>query len=219
MCLLTPADIGNVDAFIAAAEKRQKASFIITPDGINVLPAGDETQNEAFQFVRRGAPDFTYRERIGKKNDLYIVGGGHCSLALSEIASKMDFRIHIFDDRPDLNTLEKNLFADEITIVDGYELIGGFIPAGQNVYVVVMTLGYASDAVVVRQLLDRDLKYLGVLGSKAKMATLLKQLEKDGYPAERLNNIHAPVGLPIKSHTPDEIAVSIAAEIIAVKNS
>jgi len=72
---------------------------------------------------------------------------------------------------------------------------------------------------VIRKLFDKDFKYFGVLGSKAKMKTLLRNLEKEGFALEKLKKIRAPVGLPIGSRTPEEIAVSIAAEIIAVKNA
>jgi xanthine dehydrogenase accessory factor len=151
--------------------------------------------------------------------DLYIVGGGHCALALSDLMSKMDFRIHIFDDRPDLNTLQKNHFADEIVIIESYEKIGEAISSDPDAYVVIMTLGYKTDALVIRQLADRAFKYFGVLGSKAKMATLLKELRADGVDPHHFDRIRAPIGVPIKSRSPEEIAVSIAAEIISVKNT
>ena len=82
-----------------------------------------------------------------------------------------------------------------------------------------MTLGYVSDAVVIRQLADRDFKYFGVLGSRAKMGTLMKELRSEGIEEQRLSRIRTPIGLPINSRTPEEIAISIAAEIIAVKNA
>lgn len=163
--------------------------------------------------------EFVYREKIGHKHELIIVGGGHCALALSEIAAKLDFRVSIFDDRPELNTIEKNGFADEITIIDSYENISEHIAGGEDTYIVVMTLGYKFDDVVIRQLVGREFEYFGVLGSRAKMKTLLIALEKDGFPADALSKIHTPIGLPINSHTPEEIAVSIAAEIIQVKNA
>jgi xanthine dehydrogenase accessory factor len=131
----------------------------------------------------------------------------------------MDFHVSIFDDRPDLNTILKNDFADEIRIIESYESTAEHIPSSTSAYVVVMTLGYKSDAKVIRSLIDKDFKYFGVLGSKSKMATLMKELSAEGLSRERLNQIHTPIGLPINSHTPEEIAVSIAAEIISVKNS
>lgn len=172
-----------------------------------------------FRFRRKSADEFLFEEKLGFKNRLYIVGGGHCALALSELAAKMDFYISLFDDRPFLNTLAKNKFVHEKKIIESYAEIGGFIPSGANVYVVVMTLGYKSDETVIRRLFDKDFKYFGVLGSRAKMATLLKNLRKEGFSAEKLNRIRTPIGLPINSRTPEEIAVSIAAEIIAVKNA
>ena len=216
---LTNAELGTIDDIIAALISRHASYLSISTGGIRMVSQreGSKVLGEVFHK----GPDavFKYTERLGKKNDLYIVGGGHCSLALSELMSRMDFNVHIFDDRPELNTIEKNEFADSITIVDKYENVGEHIVAGERSYVVVMTVGYASDEVVIRSLLGKDLRYLGVLGSKAKMAKLLKQLRDEGPDNNRLDRIHTPIGLPINSHTPDEIAVSIAAEIIAEKNS
>jgi xanthine dehydrogenase accessory factor len=81
-----------------------------------------------------------------------------------------------------------------------------------------MTLGYKFDEIVIRKLIDRDFRYFGVLGSRAKMQTLLRDLRKEGFDQKKLNQIRTPIGLQINSQTPEEIAISIAAEIIAVKN-
>jgi xanthine dehydrogenase accessory factor len=210
MRLLNRDHLPVVEDILVSLAGRRAATIAISRDSIGVSAANESYTSET---------DVRYTERLGSSNELYIVGGGHCSLALSELMSRMDFRISIFDDRPDLNTIEKNEFADEITIVDTYENIGDHIPSGDSSYVVVMTLGYASDEVVVRSLIGKDLKYLGVLGSHAKMATLLKTLRDDGYPSERLDRIRTPIGVPINSHTPEEIAVSIAAEIVSIKNA
>ncbi len=171
-----------------------------------------------FKFEQEDENKFVYEEILFFKNELYIIGGGHCALALSELMSKMDFHISLFDDRADLNTLAKNEFVHHKQTIDSYENIGDFIESGANVYVVVMTLGYKFDEIVIRKLFDKDFKYFGVLGSRAKMKTLLRNLEKEGFDAEGLKKIHTPIGLPINSRTPEEIAISIAAEIIAVKN-
>ena len=220
--LLTPEHTRAVDGVIDMLEHGQCAFLSITSTYFDVGPPEGGTPNvdpyEDIYFERLKGADFVFRERIGFRNDLYIIGGGHCALALSELMSRMDFYIRLFDDRPELNTLDKNRFAHEIKIIEGYEQIGEFIPSGPNAYVVVMTLGYASDEVVIRGVLDKHIKYFGVLGSKAKMAVLLKKLRSEGFPAEKLARIHTPIGLPINSRTPEEIAVSIAAEIIALKN-
>ena len=209
----------TVNTIIDALNDRRPHHLTISPQEFSVTPPNSETQNPDFHFKKLSDTDFIYAEKLGFKNDLYIVGGGHCALALSELMSKMDFHISLFDDRPDLNTIDKNRFVHEITIINGYDEIAKHIPSGENIYVVVMTLGYASDEIVIRNLLAHHLKYFGVLGSKAKMATLLNALKSECIPGETLEKIHTPIGLSINSRTPEEIAVSIAAEIIAVKNA
>jgi len=215
--LLAGTDIAAAEAAISGVENRDGTNLILTPESFSITPRNTVTQN-GISFTRISDTDFEYRERLGAKNDLIIIGGGHCALALSEITSKMDFYIRLFDDRPHLNTIEKNQFADEINVIESYESIGDRIESSNRAYVVVMTLGYKTDKVVMRQLIDKDFKYFGVLGRKAKMATVLRELENEGVDKKRLDLIHTPIGLPINSHSPEEIAVSIAAEIIAVKN-
>ena len=216
--MLGAEDLGTVKLALNTVADHRGDILRIGSDRFNVGPPEGGTRNAGFVFESASEVEFEYEERLGHKNDLYIVGGGHCALALSELMSKLDFYIRLFDDRPELNTLDKNHFAHDKRIIDGYESIGEFVASSPDAYVVVMTLGYRFDEIVIRQLLHKDFKYFGVLGSKAKMATLLRNLKNEGFPADRLERIHTPIGLPINSHTPEEIAVSIAAEIISVKN-
>ena len=197
---------------------KKQSSKILEISNFKFQISNSQAKDFDFKFERSGENEFLYREKLGFKNRLFIVGGGHCALALSEIMSKMDFYITLFDDRPNLNTLEKNEFVHAKQIIESYAQIDEFIPAGANHFVVVMTLGYKTDEIAIRRLLDVNFKYFGVLGSRAKMATLLSNLKKEGYAEERLNQIRTPIGLSINSRTPEEIAISIAAEIIAVKN-
>jgi xanthine dehydrogenase accessory factor len=212
---LNPDSLKTVREIISAIKNNHSKTLRITPNDFQVL----EKSLDDFRFERQGENDFLYEEKIGFKNHLFIVGGGHCALALSELMSKMDFYISLYDDRPDLNTLAKNRFVHEKRVIEGYQRIDEFIGSGKNHFVVVMTLGYKSDEIVIRRLIAKDFKYFGVLGSKAKMATLLKTLRNEGFEAQKLNRIRTPVGIEINSRTPEEIAVSIAAEIIAVKNA
>lgn len=214
--LLRPQDADLVDSIVLAQGDRHPEMLFITPNELGLRR--HETGTPNFRFQKVDDDEFTYLESLGFKNHLYIVGGGHCALALSELMSKLDFRISVLDDRPELNTLDKNHFADEVTVIDSYENIAEHIPQGDNIYAVVMTLGYVSDGIVIRQFIGKDLKYFGVLGSKAKMAALMKELRAEGIDEERLSRIHTPIGVPINSRTPEEIAISIAAEIIALKN-
>ncbi len=214
--LLTHQDTNTIESMIGALHNRQHQTLFITPKELSLRPGESGTSD--FNFEKLTGDNFIYEEKVGYKNDLYIIGGGHCALALSELMSKMDFHISIFDDRPGLNTIEKNRFAHAINMIEGYDKIVEEIQSGMNAYVVVMTLGYAFDKIVIQNLVDKDFRYFGILGSKAKMATLMKELKSEGFPADKLDRIHAPIGLPINSRTPEEIAISIAAEIISVKN-
>ncbi len=205
-----------VREIISCLENYQTQKLRITNYELRIVK--NRENDSDFFFEKTSENDFVYEEKLGFKNKLFIVGGGHCALALSELMSKMDFYISLFDDRPDLNTLAKNEFVHSKTIIESYEKIGEYISSNENIYVVVMTLGYKFDETVIRKLFDKDFKYFGVLGSKAKMNVLLRDLLKEGFDKERLDKIHTPIGLNINSRTPEEIAVSIAAEIIAVKN-
>lgn len=214
---LNSSHLNTIEKIIFALENQHSVKLRITNCELRICEIENKSPN--FHFSQTSENEFIYEENLGFKQKLFIIGGGHCALALSEIMARMDFHISLFDDREDLNTLAKNDFVHEKKVIESYEKIGEFIESGENVYVVVMTLGYKFDEIVIRKLFDKNFKYFGVLGSKAKMKTLLSMLEKEGFDKEKLSKIKTPIGLPINSHTPEEIAVSIAAEIIAVKNS
>lgn len=215
--ILTPDEAMRVDGVVDSLKTEGGLLLLIHDDLFAAGPPQCPADERSFRRYRNGK--FAYSEMLGPNHHIYIIGGGHCALALSEVMSKLNFSVTIFDDRTDLNTIEKNAFADNISIIDDYGNIGEKIPDWDDSYIVVMTIGYASDKIVMKALCDRDFKYFGVLGSKAKMATLMKELKDEGIPAEQLAKIHTPIGIPINSRTPEEIAVSIAAEIIAVKNA
>jgi len=162
--------------------------------------------------------DWLYEEKTGYKNHIYIIGGGHCSLALCELMSKMDFYITVFDDRQELHTLSKNVFAHQKVIVDSYEELSTLVPPGKHHYVVIMTFGYRTDDIALRALWQKEFRYFAVLGSRHKMEEMFNSYKAQGVPPQYIDNIRSPAGIPIKSQTPEEIAVSIVAEIIEEKN-
>ncbi len=173
---------------------------------------------EFIPFEKLNNSDFRYCEQTGYENKLFIIGGGHCALALSEVMSRFDFYITVLDDRPELNTLHRNTFAQRKQVLESYEQVDEFVTPGPNVYAVIMTLGYRSDFIALTKLITLPFTYIGLLGSKSKVSTLLSEIEKDGIQKEFIERLHAPIGIPIDSHTPEEIAISIAAEIIRHKN-
>jgi len=158
-----------------------------------------------------------YCEQVGFRDQLTIVGGGHVSLALAQVASNLEFEITVLDDRADLPTLAANHFAHYRQRIASYEALA--VPPGPRRYVVVMTVGYRTDAVALRQLLGHHYAYLGVMGSATKVAELRRVLAEEGIAAADLARLRGPIGVPINSRTPEEIAVSIAAELLAVRNA
>jgi xanthine dehydrogenase accessory factor len=148
---------------------------------------------------------------------IHIIGGGHVGLALSEQMRLLGFYVHIYDDRPNLSTMEMNEFAHEKHLID-YAEIDMVLAAKSADFVVIMTVGYRTDKLVLSKILMHDFYYLGMLGSEKKIDALMQEMKKEGFPQERLDKVFTPIGLPIFSRTTQEIAVSIAAEIIREKN-
>lgn len=216
---LTAKDADTVSGIVESISNGERRQLKLSEKGLEILKIPAQADSLPISFQKAEDNSFTYTEQLGYTQELYIIGGGHCALALSEMMLKLDFHITILDDRPGLNTIEKNRFAHDMRLIENYESLGELIPNRPDVYIVVMTLGYTSDEIAIRALVKKDKKYLGVLGSRAKMKALLKVLEKEGIDPVLLSRIHTPIGLPINSHTPEEIAVSIAAEIISIKNA
>lgn len=215
ICLCTPQDLPTIECFMQFLRQRMPGLLQLTPTGISLIP--NRTQNQKYRFTCKSQVCWLYEERLGIDHIAYLVGGGHVSLALSGILATLDFRIVVFEERPDHTSFIKNTYAHE-KIVTSYKKICEQIPEGNQSYVVIITSFHRTDEQVLKQLINRRFRYLGMLGSQTKVKKLFASLAQT-VSTETLRHIHAPIGLPIHSHTPEEIAVSIAAEMIKVKNS
>lgn len=209
-------DLPAIDQIIQTLHQNHQGTLILSPSGVDFTISQPKKN---FEFNRQSEKDWIYREKIGFSDYLHIIGGGHCSLALSLLMKKLNFYIHIYENRQDLHTVLINDAAHVKKNVSDYSELTSLIPEGEQQYVVVMTFGYRTDAEVLRALYGKKFKYIGVLGSRNKIRIMLDDLKKEGMPEEFLSSLHAPIGLQIKSETPEEIAVSIAAEIIRVRNA
>lgn len=149
---------------------------------------------------------------------LVICGGGHVARQVTKIAKLVDFYVQVIDDREEFANQIDFPEADEVCCHE-YETVSEIFPEEENTYYVVVTRGHAGDRVCVEQILRRKYEYLGMIGSKLKVAKTFEMLVEAGFDKEQVMAIHSPIGLPIKAQTPPEIAVSIMAEIIACKNS
>jgi len=205
---LRPDDLPTVVAIETALQTLGGGAWEVSEaSGLRLASAGPP---DFFEY--RPGPGWHYCEQLGFRDQLTIVGGGHVSLALSRLASQLEFEITVLDDRADLPTLEANCYAHYRQRMD-YDLLA--VPPGPRRYVVVMTVGYRTDAVALRRLLGRQYAYLGVMGSATKIAELRRVLAVEGF---NLSGLRGPIGVLISSRTPEEIAVSVAAELIAHRN-
>lgn len=208
-------DIGHVQNIISSLEKNKNGSLRFSPSG---LKFSENIPGKDFHFSMRTEDDWEYEEKTGYKNKLFIIGGGHCALALSMLMSRMDFYIYVYDDRHNLKTMLQNEFAHETKVLEDYKDLSGLIPPGDNHYVVIMTFSYRTDDLALRSLVKKEFKFIGLLGSKNKVEKMFNDYRDEGVDQNWLQSIHTPIGIIIKSQTPEEIAVSIAAEIIRIKN-
>ena len=178
----------------------------------------NKTQDESFLYQFIDENNWRYNEQMGLINTLYIFGGGHVSVPLSQVANLLEFRVEIIDNREGLSTIQENHFAHKITIAE-YNDISHLVPEGKNNYAVIMTAGHKADQIILKQLVTKKIKYIGMIGSKNKTKTIFDNLLNEGIKPEDLNKVDAPIGLSINSQTPAEIAISIAAKIIQVRNN
>jgi xanthine dehydrogenase accessory factor len=148
---------------------------------------------------------------------LVIVGAGHIARPLCQVGALLGFRVTVLDDRPEFATRERFPEAAEVRRADFSEPLRG-IPV-DGAWLVLVTRGHKYDFEVLRDVLRRaePPAYVGMVGSRRRTRAALVQLAAEGIAAERLRAVHAPVGLDIGAETPEEIAVSIAAELVRLR--
>jgi xanthine dehydrogenase accessory factor len=147
---------------------------------------------------------------------LLIVGGGHIGLSLATIGEHVGFSVAVLDDRTMFANAERFPMADRVMAGDFDEHLRDF-PIGRNTYIVMVSRGHKQDETALRAVVMRGAGYVGMIGSKRRVSTVLRHLAEEGYPVEALERVYTPIGFDIGAETPEEIAVSIMAEIIAVR--
>lgn len=147
---------------------------------------------------------------------VFIFGAGHISQQLCPLAKRVHFKVVVIDDRELFANRERFPEADEV-IVTEFEKCFDRLPIDDSSYIVIVTRGYLYDGYVLEQAVKTNARYVGMIGSKKKIWTLYQNLMEKGVPKEVLERVHAPIGIDINSETPEEIAVSIVAELVKVR--
>ena len=165
-----------------------------------------------------GKPWEVYVESQHELPDLLIVGAGHIARPLCRIASLMDFRVTVVDDRHEFADQRWFPEAARVQVVDFSEPFKN-VRVEAGAYIVLVTRGHKYDYDCIQQLLELDARpaYLGMIGSSRRVRAAFEALIRDGIAPERLAEVHAPIGLDIGAETPGEIALAIAAELVAVR--
>ncbi|WP_267523061.1 XdhC family protein [Campylobacter sp. MG1] len=159
-----------------------------------------------------------YIKVFNTKSKLIIAGGGHIGKKLLELGKFLGFYCIIVDNREEYKTEKSLQIADEIIICD-YSNINEFLKIDENSYIVVVTQNCYCDFDCVKNILDKNFKYLGVIGSKSKQNFIRKSLKDSGFNDILINKIYGPTGLDISNQLPEEIAFSILSEILLIKNN
>jgi len=149
--------------------------------------------------------------------ELYIFGAGHVAASLYRIARIVGFDITIVDDRETYANRER--FPEAQVIAEDFEKAMTQLTPSESSYIVIVTRGHRDDMRVLRWAVQTPARYVGMIGSKRKTITIFEELKKEGLPAELFERVHAPIGLDIGAITPEEIAISIMAELIAKRRN
>lgn len=232
--------LATVIATSGSTPREQGAKMLIRQDGSILGTVGGsllegQVREEAKKVIREGKPKLLSFDLTGKKEDgmicggkadvyiepilplstLYIFGGGHISFALARLAKIIEFRVVVIDDRKEYANPERFPEADQ-TIADAYPNTFSQISVDQFSYIVILTRGHVHDQTVLEWAITTNAQYIGMIGSRKKIRTIYDNLITKGVKEDNLKRVHAPIGLDIKAETPEEIAVSIIAEIVQV---
>ncbi|HEY7409179.1 MAG TPA: XdhC/CoxI family protein [Vicinamibacteria bacterium] len=182
----------------------QLASYDLTPDqaGEDGLVCGGRMQ--------------VFIEPIEGTPTLCLFGAGHVAQPLARMAKAVGFRVEVADDR--LKFANRDRFPDaDLVVLDDFASAAARMTLGRNSYAVVVTRGHRGDEDALEAVLGKGLRFVGLLGSRPKLVHVVSALEERGLPAEQLASIHCPLGVEIGAATPEEIAVSVLAQMIAVR--
>lgn len=173
----------------------------------NRIPLGTLTTKEGLKILL---------ENLTHPPHLYIFGAGHISLYLCTLSKLVGFQVTLFDDRADFANPKRFPEADTIEVGPFEEILDKY-SFDSEAYLVIVTRGHLHDYHIVQRLLKAPHRYIGMIGSQHKRAVIYKALADEGFTESQIQCIHSPIGLDIKAETPEEIAVSITAELIQIR--
>jgi xanthine dehydrogenase accessory factor len=179
------------------------------------IPASLSESREP-EMVNWGASYFLV-EPLCHEGVVLIFGAGHVSQKLAPLTKLVGFRTVVLDDRAEFANRERFATADDVVVLSSFNNALTNLPIDANSYIVIVTRGHAHDKTLLGEALATRAGYIGMIGSIRKRDAVYHELEKEGFTPEDFKRVHSPIGLPIAAETPEEIAVSITAELIAIR--
>lgn len=209
-------DYDEVRKIVRLLNENQSGVLTIDKTGMIVQEQPPEVDRKQFALTTENE-NWQYQEQLLNYNRIAIIGGGHCSLALSRLMKQLGYEVFVFDTRKNVSTVKVNTYATTLKILDDYYDAAALINFPELTTIVVMTTDVASDVRGVLGVLDQPFPFIGVMGSKSKINEISNRLKNEGIDNDQLKRLTAPVGIPMVSNTPEEIAVSVASQILQYK--
>ncbi len=194
----------------------QAGTMQITPRGVAVQRAQSPAKSPPIAVSGSG-DDWTVTLQLLNPLRAAVLGGGHCGLALSRLLTDLGYDVTVFDVRAEAPAVGREAEVGRVEIVPDYTKAGARIDHPELTHVVVMTSDMPSDVRALLGVVGGPHPYVGVMGSATKAERIATALRAEGVPDPQIAAVRSPIGLPMYSHTPEEIAVSVAAELLAVR--
>jgi len=213
---LDAADLNLVQEILIACRQEQTYHLVLKGDNSLFLEEMDASASK-FDYHYETGKEWTYRYILNFQEKVYLIGAGHVGLALCRQLNFLNFKVILIDNRAELPTAEYDEFIAK-KIITSYKKVANFVPSTKHDYIVIMSFSSALDTLILSQLIDKEARYIGMMASKVKVDRIRATLLGKGHSELAFERVHTPIGLPIKCKSPAEIAVSVAAQIIDIRN-
>ncbi len=225
--LITSLNLENFGAKLLICGSKTEFRSDSWTEEVDFLPGADAADSDVgvrkaelskSEILSIGEPCRQYfAQKLANEKKVYVCGAGHVSLPIVRLGKMLGFKVTCIEDRPSFADMAKAAGADEI-ICEEFDLAFREISFDKDSYFVIVTRGHQYDEACLRRILGKPYAYLGMMGSRRRVGMIRDRLIASGFDETEVKNVHAPIGLGIGAQTPEEIAVSIWAEIISVKN-
>ena len=207
-------DRATVRAVAAALREDRPAWMVIDAAGLRLTRREPDFSRPPFVLSEEEGGGWRYEEDLLNRRRLAVIGGGHCAAALAEVTARLGYRVRLFDTRAEVVAHDRAAAFGAVSHVADYAAAGPRIAYPELTAVVVMTADYRTDARALLGVMNLPVPFVGLMGGRKKIDRIFSLLQEEGIARQALDRVRAPVGLDIGSETPEEIAVSVAAQLL-----